>query len=857
MSNQARMVSKYSIIEHLSIPVEVMNNWQETTDLIAEIINVPAALIMRVHPHEIEVFVKSNNKKNVYKSGERATLDTGLYCETVMDTHQELLVPDALNDPLWEHNPDIELGMISYYGLPLTWPTGEIFGTLCILDSKKNKHSNKYRKLMKRFRDTIQLSITSVYEASQKNTEITQSKEQIRILSQAVEQSPLSIVITDSNAKITYINPAFEKITGYHAKEVIGQNPKILQSGETSKKTYVELWSAISSKKAWEGDIQNRRKNGELYWEHAHIAPVVDSKGKIVNYLAIKEDVTRKKEYQQQLEYIAHFDALTNLPNRVLLSKRLQHSMSHVQCHSQLLAVVYLDLDGFKDINDNYGHDIGDQLLVILAKRLNNTLRDKDTFARIGGDEFVAVLSELSDKNDYVQFLERLLSIASKPVHIDKIELQVSASLGVTFFPQKETIDADQLLRQADQAMYQAKLSGKNQFHIFDTVQDTNIRGHHESLERIRQAFENKEFVLYYQPKVNMRTGDIIGAEVLIRWQHPELGLLSPVEFLPVIENNSLLIELGDWVISNALTQLEAWHEIGLKKSISVNISALQVQQSDFISKLNSNLQQHSGVESHFLELEILETSALADITYVSNIIDECKKIGVKFALDDFGTGYSSLTYLKRLPASTLKIDRSFVRDMLNDPEDLAILEGILGLSSAFQREVIAEGVETVEHGELLLQLGCEFAQGFGIARPMPADEFPEWVASWQPDLRWKQVQEINKDDYTLLYAGIEHRAWVRAIEDYNDSKSVMLPPLSTNECRFGQWFKGKGKERYGGLKSYQSILPLHEKIHQLGEELCNLQRQKIEPQSKLMELHKIQDMMLNQLKNLLHERQG
>ena len=336
--------------------------------------------------------------------------------------------------------------------------------------------------------------------------------------------------------------------------------------------------------------------------------------------------------------------------------------------------------------------------------------------------------------------LSRLLLACAQSVQVGDLSLHVSASLGVTFYPQPQDIDADQLLRQADQAMYQAKLSGKNRFHFFDAEQDSSIRGHHESVERIRLALDNQEFVLHYQPKVNMGSGQIIGAEALIRWQHPEKGLLAPAVFLPVIEDHPLAVSIGEWVIDTALTHMEIWQAAGLDFGVSVNIGARQLQQSDFVDRLKFILAKHPQVNPASLELEVLETSALEDIAQVSQVIEDCGQIGVTCALDDFGTGYSSLTYLKRLRVAMLKIDQSFVRDMLEDPDDLAILQGIIGLAASFKRHVIAEGVETVAHGSLLMQLGCELGQGYGIARPMPAAQMPQWATEWQPDVVWSEL---------------------------------------------------------------------------------------------------------------------
>jgi EAL domain-containing protein (putative c-di-GMP-specific phosphodiesterase class I) len=360
----------------------------------------------------------------------------------------------------------------------------------------------------------------------------------------------------------------------------------------------------------------------------------------------------------------------------------------------------------------------------------------------LGGDEFVAVLQNLEHPDASTPVLERLLQAAAEPVQLDELELAVSASIGVVFYPQQESLDADQLQRQADQAMYQAKQAGKNRYHLFDVERDRAVRDQHESLERIRDALYSEEFRLFYQPKVNMRTGEVIGCEALIRWQHPERGLLPPAAFLPVIENHPLAIELGHWVLCTALDQQVSWKQAGMRLQVSINIDAIHLQHASFVERLDKELQQRPTIQPGDLELEILETTALDDVVQISDIITACQRLGVGFALDDFGTGYSSLTYLKRLPAELLKIDRSFVRDMLDDPDDLAILDGVIRLAQAFRRSVIAEGVETQAHCQALLELGCELGQGYAIARPMPEDELPTWLLKWSE--QWQTEAETE-----------------------------------------------------------------------------------------------------------------
>ena len=555
------------------------------------------------------------------------------------------------------------------------------------------------------------------------------------------------IAITDFDGNIVDINDAFTRITGYGREESVGRNPRFLSSGRHDAAFYAAMWNALSVQGHWSGEVWNRRKNGEVYAELLTISAVRNGQGSTQQYVSLFSDITAIKEHQRQLEHIAHFDALTNLPNRLLLADRLQQAMAQAQRRNQQLAVVYLDLDGFKGINDRHGHDMGDQLLVHLANAMKETLREGDTLARLGGDEFVAVLIDLEGAESCVPMLTRLLEAVATPSRLAAFSLTVTASIGVTFFPQAHEVEADQLLRQADQAMYQAKLAGKNRYHVFDAAHDSSLRVHHESLERIRLALARGEFVLHFQPKVNMQTGEVVGAEALIRWQHPEKGLLPPASFLPVIEDHALSVEVGEWVIDTALTQIEAWHGTGLKLAVSVNIGARQLQQANFVARLQAILARHPGVSPAVLELEVLETSALADMEQVAQVIEDCHQLGVKFALDDFGTGYSSLTYLKRLRVALLKIDQSFVRDMLDDPDDLAILEGIIGLAGAFKREVIAEGVETVAHGTLLLKLGCQLAQGYGIARPMPAQRLQAWTSTWRPDEVWCAARRPDLQD--------------------------------------------------------------------------------------------------------------
>ncbi len=543
------------------------------------------------------------------------------------------------------------------------------------------------------------------------------------------------IIVAISSNRIVDVNDAFLEMTGYSYHEVIGKSTSFLRSERHNSAFFEGVRRILIEKHHWHGEVWIKRKNGKAFPSISTISTVNHGDGSIQYIIALLSDVSNLRKHQQELVRAAHYDSLTGLPNRILIAERLRYSLETVRHNGRKLAVVYLDLDNFRTINDQYGHATGDQLILVVASRMKKILREGDILARPGGDEFVVVLvnqENSDDMLDTIALLNSLLAAASEPIVIGDKTFVVSASLGVTFYPQAEDVDADILLRQSDYAMYQAKQTGKNRYHIFDPEHDRSLRGLHESVQRIHQALINGELVLYYQPKVNMRTGTVEGVEALIRWQHPEHGLLSPAAFLPFIEDNPIAIAVGEWVIETALMQIKQWGEAGLTMAVSVNIDAQQLQLPDFCERLRNTLAQYPEVSPSCLTLEVLETSALKDLEQVSRVIEECQEMGIFFALDDFGTGYSSLTYLKHLQVSMLKIDRSFVRDMLEDPDDLAILESIIGLANSFRRQVLAEGVETMAHGTLLLELGCELVQGYGIAQPMPAEELPRWVVTWE-----------------------------------------------------------------------------------------------------------------------------
>ena len=457
---------------------------------------------------------------------------------------------------------------------------------------------------------------------------------------------------------------------------------------------------------------------------------------------AMAMEVVERKWAEERIAHLAYHDALTQLPNRALLTDRLQQAMAKTVRDQRRLAIGYLDLDDFKPINDAWGHEQGDRALISMAQRLKQCVRSGDTVARIGGDEFALLFGDLVDLEECEQALDRVIATLQILLPVaGQAPVVLTASMGVTLYPDDNS-DPDALLRHADQAMYAAKQAGGNRYQLFDPDFDRRARSYREIRQRVQEGLAAGEFCLYYQPKVDMRQGAVIGAEALIRWQHPDEGLLAPARFMPAVDAGELSVAVGHWVLNEALRQMAVWAAEGLRLPVSINLSGRHLQQPGFVAHLQTALEMHPTVPPDWLELEILETAALEDLTATSRLIQECRRLGVRFALDDFGTGYSSLTYLKHLPVQLLKIDQSFVRDMLTDTEALAIVRGVLGLSLAFHRDVIAEGVETHEHSCELLRLGCNLAQGYAIARPMPAEQIPDWIARWKPLPAW-----LNRDN--------------------------------------------------------------------------------------------------------------
>ena len=657
-------------------------------------------------------------------------------------------------------------------------------------------------------------------------TERRRIETQLQLAASVFENSYEGILVTTPDNRVININPAFSRITGYSLDEIIGQNPRILSSELQDSEFYALMWKAVAEHGFWRGEIWNRRKNGEVYAEMLSISTIRNADGAVQYYVGVFSDISAYKKLEAELEHIAHYDPLTGVPNRRLLADRMHQAISRSQRYQQPLAVCYLDLDGFKPVNDRYGHNAGDRLLIEITHRLDTLLRANDTIARLGGDEFVLLLSDLAHAEEIHIIMERVLDAVNQPMIIDGNTVSVSASIGVSLSPPDEA-DADILLRHADQAMYRAKECCKNSYHLHDPEQDRQIRRHHDKLRRITQALEQNELALFYQPKTDIISREIIGMEALIRWHHPELGLLLPAAFLNDIHGTRLEITISQWVIEQALRQMSAWQHQGHQISVSINIGATHLLHADFMQHIVQALARYPEVAPAQLELEILETTALSDLQQASHVLDNCSALGVRFALDDFGTGYSSLAYFRRLKVDTIKIDRSFVLNMLDSTNALDIVENVVRLAHGFNRMVVAEGIETIEHGALLVLTGCRICQGFGIAHPMPADEVVGWSRQWNaPATGDAMPPGLRPQDIPLILAAQSHRKWVnRLIEQLINPDLDDATELNDTDCAFGRWYRSEGLSRYANLDEFRDIGPLHQHIHRLARELVPLSR--------------------------------
>ncbi|MEJ1363954.1 MAG: EAL domain-containing protein [Candidatus Sedimenticola sp. (ex Thyasira tokunagai)] len=683
---------------------------------------------------------------------------------------------------------------------------------------------------IKRLSGTMNRMIGSIkdsrLELHEQQKELEEEKNRFQL---AIEGTHDGLWDWDLKTDVVFRSAQFETMLGYEE----GELPDTIECWSTllhpddAKSAHKKVEDYLDSKGEYpyENTFRMRTKTGQWRWITGRGKALFADNGTPLRFVGFNSDVTGQIRHQEELKFSATHDSLTGLPNRFLFNELIQNTMYHCSRNNKLLALLYIDLDSFKGINDSYGHEKGDAVLVKAARRMQEVLRQEDVVARLGGDEFIIAISDLSYVDEITPLLQRLLDDLNEPIilHEDVVyKLQVSASIGVTLYPQSEDLGPEALLRQADQAMYKAKSSGKNQYCFFDIDSNSSLKKQQQCVDELGRAIEDEQLELHYQPKVDMSNAKVLGFEGLLRWNHPEKGLLYPDSFLPLVHHErKLMLALGKWVIGSALRQLSEWVVAGYDFDVAINISAHEFNNPDTYALLKSLLKRYPDVSPNHVELEILETSALDDTHQAKQMIEACQKLGVRVSLDDFGTGYSTLSYLKDLPVNTLKIDKSFVMDMLDDSASFSILGAAMGLAQAFRCHVVAEGVESVEHGKLLLRLGCRVAQGYVIAKPMSVEEVLPWLKTYKGYPTWRNIRRINNKDWSILYAIVEHRHWLKKLNNFHESPAqYSIPDLDDTRCQLGKWLRDKAGSNYRNDAVLEEVIATHSALHRLASEL-------------------------------------
>ncbi len=595
---------------------------------------------------------------------------------------------------------------------------GKCFGGIGVYSSEVNFFTPARISLMNGLAEDITFALDNLDREKQQRLAAIKLEQAATVF----EHSKEGILVTDAFKRIISVNKSFTDITGYSAEEVIGHSPKLFSSGHHDQEFFHNIWKSINTNGSWQGEIWNRRKSGEVFPEALTIIRVQDDVGNVINYLAIFGDISERKLAEERIQKLAHYDVLTGLPNRILFNDRLEQAIIHALRSETKVALLFLDLDRFKQINDTLGHGAGDQLLQLAAQRLLTCVRDQDTVSRQGGDEFVAVLPGSDEEGAYT-VAEKMLHSMIQSYKIEGHDLRISCSIGIAVFPDHAQ-DADTLIKYADVAMYQAKEGGRNRHLIFDPRMNATAYERLRLETALRVALDHKEMRLFYQPQIDLIDGRIVGCEALVRWQHPELGMVLPVSFIPLAEETGLIASIGDWVLEEALCQCRVWQDAGLQTlTMSVNLSALQFRERNLVEQVTRLLHKYHLPPS-ILNLELTEGVLMHGVERTLATLCDLTALGVTISIDDFGTGYSSLSYLKRFPIQQLKIDQSFVGDVTTDSSDATIVRTIILMAHSLNLTVIAEGVETEEQAIFLRQCGCERAQGYYFARPMPFEEF-------------------------------------------------------------------------------------------------------------------------------------
>ncbi len=639
-------------------------------------------------------------------------------CGNVIYRLEPQFVSNTFTDPRWQdlRNLAYDFNICSCWSVPIYSSVKKVIGTFALSSFEHRSPTTFHHRLL-----DIGASIIGIVLDRNK------SEASVRLFEKVFEGSEEGIMITDPNKFILSVNNTFTKILGYTLEDLQGQTPKMLSSGQHDEHFYANMWKSINTFGLWRGEIWNRRKNGEIFPEWLSISAVYDQNGNLSHYIGILSDISDIKTAEEQIQFLSSHDALTGLPNLMLFKDRLDHTFKIANSNGRKVALLNIDIDNFQLINDSLGHTIADKLLCDLAKRLSQGITDTDTLCRHGGDEFLLALTNMADIESIRSSVDQIFEQISQPILLTQSPISLSSSIGIALYPD-DGDNFDTLLKQANVAMQQAKKNGRNTYHYYTEKLNSNSLEFLHFSHGLRNAIKHEHFVLHYQPQYDLNSGTLIGAEALIRWQHPEEGLIFPGRFIDIAEKTGLIVEIGEWVLKEACRQAVAWQRAGYPPMVmAVNVSVLQLRRGN-IKALIQNILRETGLAAEFLEIELTESILLDSIDQTLIMLKELKDLGIKLAIDDFGTGYSSLAYLKKFRIDKLKIDQSFVRDIANNPNDAAIILAIVQMAHALNLKVIAEGVENEEMLTHLLSCHCDEAQGYHFAKPMTAEAFAQML---------------------------------------------------------------------------------------------------------------------------------